>query len=601
MGRRGADGSRSGGSRAAIPGAGTATIRCHDRNGTRVSQDNKNFVLFAVIAALILFGWPYLQSNLFPTANPAPSRIEGGETKVVRNPAADPAADSPTAVRDRAVVLRETPRVAIETPRMRGSINLRGARIDDLVLTGFRETIAKKSPPIRLLSPSGTGDAYFAAFGWSGEGVTPPAADAQWQASGTRLTPQTPVTLDLQQGSQRYRIVISVDDGYMFTVRQTVLNAGAAPIRIGTYGLLSRRGASMDADTWTIHAGPVYQAGSGVQFDVDYDDLDAAPSRFDAQGGWLGFTDHYWMTALIPAQDAPHALALRATGDRRHQADYRSPTLATVAPGATLTRSARFFAGAKEVDLLDRYEAEGVQRFSFAIDWGWFWFFEKPIFYYLDWLFWMVGNFGVAIILLTITVRAIMFPIAQRQFASMAKMRAVQPKMRALQERFKDDKVRQQQEIMALYKTEKINPLAGCVPTLIQIPIFYALYKVLLLTIEMRHQPFVGWIRDLSAPDPLTPINLFGLLPFTPPSFIAIGVVPILLGISMYFQFKLNPQPLDETQKQVFAILPWVLMFVMAPFAVGLQVYWITSNLLTVLQQKLLYARHPELLEAKLK
>ncbi len=249
--------------------------------------------------------------------------------------------------------------------------------------------------------------------------------------------------------------------------------------------------------------------------------------------------------------------------------------------------------------LLDRYaDKQGFAMLDYGIDWGWFRIVEKPIFYYLDWLFRMVGNFGLAIILLTVTIRGLMFPIAQRQFASMANMRAIQPKMKALQEKYKDDKPRQQQEIMALYKAEKVNPLAGCLPTFLQIPIFYALYKVLLLTIEMRHQPFVLWIKDLSAPDPLTPVNLFGLLAFTPPHFIAIGVIPILLGISMYFQFKLNPAPMDEAQKQVFALMPWVLMFVMAPFAVGLQIYWITSNTLTILQQRLLYARHPGMKEA---
>jgi YidC/Oxa1 family membrane protein insertase len=562
-----------------------------------VSQDNKNFVLFAVIAALILFGWPYVQSTFFPTANPPATKIEGGKTKVVPNPGADPAADSPQAIRDRAIVLRETPRVAIETPRLRGSINLKGARIDDLVLIRHRQTIARNAAPIRLLSPSGTADAYFAGFGWSGTGVTGPDANAVWQASGTRLTPATPITLSTTKGTQRFQLTISVDDGYLFTIRQSVQNAGAAPIAVQPYGLLSRRGASADKDSWTIHIGPIYKDDGGVHFDTDLDDVDEAPYSYRAKGGWLGFTDHYWLTALVPPAGAEQQLELRGPGDGRHQADYRAASATTLAPGRTLTQTARFFAGAKEVDLLDRYEAEGlVPRFSFAIDWGWFWFFEKPIFYYLDWLFRMIGNFGVAIIVLTVTVRGLMFPIAQRQFASMARMRAVQPKMKAIQERFKEDKVRQQQEIMALYKAEKINPLAGCLPTLLQIPVFYALYKVLMLTIEMRHQPFVAWIKDLSAPDPLTPVNLFGLLPFTPPSFIAIGIIPILLGISMYFQFKLNPQPMDDAQKQVFAILPWVLMFVMAPFAVGLQVYWITSNVLTILQQKLLYARHPELM-----
>jgi len=565
-----------------------------------VKNDQKNFLLFAVLAALVLFGWPYIANHFFPAANPPVTKLEDGKSKPVANPATDPAADTANAIRDRAQVLRETPRVAIETPAVRGSINLRGGRIDDLVLLRHKETIAKDSPPVRLLSPSGTADAYFAQFGWSGTGITPPPADALWTASGTKLTPTTPVTLTTQAGSQRYLMQIAVDANYMFTVRQSIVNTGAQPVQVATYGLLSRRGAPIDKDTMTIQVGPIYEAGNGVKFDVDYKDIDAAPTTFNAKGGWLGFTDHYWMTALIPDQNVQHGLSLKG-GDQRHQADYRSPTLATLNPGQAMTQSARFFAGAKENKVLNAYEEQGVPYFSRAIDWGWFRVVEEPIFVYLDWLFRMVGNFGVAIILLTLTIRGLMFPIAQRQFASMAAMRAIQPKLKVLQERYKDDKPRLQQEMMALYKTEKVNPVAGCLPTLIQIPIFYALYKVLLLTIEMRHQPFVGWIKDLSAPDPATILNLFGYLDFTPPHFLAIGIVPVLLGISMYFQFKLNPAPMDDMQKQVFGLMPWVLMFIMAPFAVGLQVYWITSNLLTIAQQQLLYSRHPGMKQAAAK
>ncbi|WP_288411742.1 membrane protein insertase YidC [uncultured Sphingomonas sp.] len=565
-----------------------------------MKNDQKNFLLFAVLAALVLFGWPYIANHFFPAANPPVTKLEDGKSKPVANPATDPAADTADAIRDRAIVLRETPRVMIETPAVRGSINLRGGRIDDLVLLRHKESIAKDSPPVRLLSPSGTADAYFAQFGWSGTGITPPPADALWTASGTKLTPTTPVTLTTQAGSQRYLMQISVDANYMFTVRQSIVNTGAQPVQVATYGLLSRRGAPVDKDTMTIQVGPIYEAGNGVKFDVDYKDIDAAPTTFNTKGGWLGFTDHYWMTALIPDQNAQHGLSLKGA-DQRHQADYRSPTLATLNPGQAMTQSARFFAGAKENKVLNAYEEQGVPYFSRSIDWGWFRVVEEPIFVYLDWLFRMVGNFGVAIILLTLTIRGLMFPIAQRQFASMAAMRAIQPKLKVLQERYKDDKPRLQQEMMALYKTEKVNPVAGCLPTLIQIPIFYALYKVLLLTIEMRHQPFVGWIKDLSAPDPATILNLFGYLDFTPPHFLAIGIVPVLLGISMYFQFKLNPAPMDDMQKQVFGLMPWVLMFIMAPFAVGLQVYWITSNLLTIAQQQLLYSRHPALKQAPAK
>ena len=559
-----------------------------------MKEDRKNFVVFAVIAALILFGWPLIQNRFFPSNPPATKIVDGKQVPVV-NSTANPTVTTPSAIRDRRVVLAETPRVAIETPRLKGSINLKGARIDDLVLLDYKQTVDKNSAPIRLLSPAGAEGAYFAGFGWRTDGLNPPAADAVWTASAPVLRPGQPVTLTAANATgQRFQIALSVDKDYMFTVQQTVANGGGAAVPVAAYGYVNR-GISADPDTWTIHVGPMSVNNGSAQYGPNWKDLDKAPTRFTTTGGWLGFTDKYWLATLIPDQAKAFDGQFRAGAGGTYQADYTLQPQ-TLAPGKQITQTTRFFAGAKEVALLDRYtDKEGATKLDYALDWGYLRVLEKPIFYYLDWLFRLVGNFGVAIILLTVTIRALMFPIAQRQFASMAAMRAVQPKMKALQERFKDDKVRMQQEVMALYKQEKVNPLAGCLPTLIQIPIFYALYKVLMLTIEMRHQPFVLWIKDLSAPDPLTPVNLFGLLPFVPPHFIAIGVVPILLGISMYFQFKMNPQPMDDAQKQVFAILPWVLMFVMAPFAVGLQVYWITTNCISILQQRLLYARHPGL------
>ncbi|MBB4616760.1 membrane protein insertase YidC [Sphingomonas abaci] len=560
-----------------------------------MKDDRQNFVLFAVFAALILFGWPLIQNKFFPT-NPPATKIVDGKQVPVPNPANYPTATGPAATRDRNVVLAETPRVRIETPRLRGSINLKGARIDDLVLIDYKETVAKNSPPIRLLSPAGAPDAYFAGFGWRTDGLQPPAADTVWTASAPVLSPGKPVNLDATgPGGQRFRLTFSVDDNYMFTVRQTVLNAGAAPVSVAPYGYVNRIGVSKDPDSWTIHTGPMSVNNGSASYGPNFKDLAKGPTQFSTTGGWLGFTDKYWLTALLPDQSATFTGQFRAGANDAYQGDVTINPRA-LKPGQAITQSTRFFAGAKEVRLLDQYtDHEGATKLDYALDWGYFRFIEKPIFYYLDWLFSHVYNFGVAIILLTITIRALLFPIAQRQFASMAAMRAIQPRMKALQEKYKDDKVRLQQEVMALYKAEKVNPLAGCVPTLIQIPIFYALYKVLMLTIEMRHQPFILWIKDLSAPDPLTPVNLFGLLPFVPPHWAAIGVVPILLGISMYFQFKLNPQAMDETQRQVFAFLPWVLMFVMAPFAVGLQIYWITTNCISILQQRLLYARHPGL------
>jgi YidC/Oxa1 family membrane protein insertase len=386
----------------------------------------------------------------------------------------------------------------------------------------------------------------------------------------------------------------------MFTVEQSVSNAGTAPVVARTYAYVSRDGKSKDVDAWTNHVGPIGVFGGKANYSVNYEDLDTAGpggTRFQSKGGWMGFGDHFWLAALVPPQDAGVDTGFRAGGNT-YQADYALAP-ATIAPGTAKSVTSHLFAGAKETNILDNYEDNlGITYFGKAIDWGWFEVVEKPIFKYLDWLFRLTTNFGVAIILLTLTVRGLMFPIAQKQFASMAAMRVVQPKMKALQERYKDDKPRLQQETMALYKSEKINPLAGCAPILLQIPVFYALYKVLMLTIEMRHQPFVGWIKDLSAPDPF----FFGLFPnLGLPAFLAIGILPIIVGVTQYIQFKLNPAPMDPAQEQVFKIMPFVLIFVMAPFAAGLQVYWMTTNILTILQQKLLYSRHPVLSQAVVK
>ncbi len=561
------------------------------------NADQRNMILALVLSAIVLFGWSALSSRFFPTANKPATRIEAGKTVVLPNPAADPAADGPAALRERAVVLGESPRVRIATPRLAGSINLKGARIDDLVLTTQRETIARNSPPIRLLSPAGAKDAYFAGFGWSGDGLRVPDANTPWTASATVLAPGRPVTLRWDNGlGQLFTIGFAVDDGYMFTVTQSVANTGAGAVAARPYGLVSRAGVSKDPDSWTIHTGPIGVFSGAANYDVDFSDLDEAGAggqRFATTGGWLGFGDKYWLTALVPDQKVPVDAAFRTGGGKRYQAEF-TPAAMVVQPGRSAAYTSHFFAGGKEATLLDSYVAKlGIDKFDRAIDWGWFIWFEKPIFYLLDWLFRTAGNFGVAIILLTCIVRGLMFPVAQKQFKSMAAMRTLQPKIKALQERHKDDKVLLQQETLKLYQSEKVNPIAGCLPVVLQIPIFYALYKVLMLTLEMRHQPFALWIRDLSAPDPLTPFNLFGLLNFELPHFLHLGILPILLGITMYLQFKLNPQPMDEMQKQVFSIMPWVFMFIMAPFAAGLQLYWVVSNTLTIAQQKWLYSRHP--------
>jgi len=558
-------------------------------------NDNKNLILAVVLSALILLGWMWAANKFFPTANPPSVKVENSKQQqpVPSQSQAQPTQQAaPQVLRNRTAVLGSTPRVRIETPSLQGSLNLKGAQIDDLVLVKQKETIAKNSPPVRLLSPLGAPGAYVASFGWTGQGTTAPTLDTVWQSDGQLLAPGRPVTLSTQSADGvRYEMKIAVDDGYLFSVDQRVINASGKPVIVRPIGLVSRSGKSSDPSTWTNHVGPISVFDGKADYDVNWKDLDQkGAASFDNVGGWLGFTDKYWLTALAPAGNM--AADFRHSPSGGYQADYALAPVA-VAPGQTAATQARLFAGAKEKAWLDRYEDAGFTKISKSIDWGWFEFFMRPIFDLLVFLFHTVGNFGVAIICLTLIVRGIMFPIAQKQFQSMAAMRKVQPKMKAIQERFKDDRARQQQEIMKLYQEEKINPAAGCLPILLQIPVFYALYKVLLVSVEMRHQPFVGWIHDLSAPDSaslLTVAHHFGWTWFPP--FLGLSVLAFLLGATMWAQFKLNPQQMDPTQQQIFAIMPWMMMFVMAPFASGLQLYWVTSNVLTILQQWWLYKKY---------
>ena len=598
-------------------------------------DDKRNIIMAVLLTGIILFGWPLMMERFFPDmanknevveqANvPATDQVPAGTGSSSGTPATGNADIAATAesgkIRPLATVLRENPRVLIETPRLNGSVNLKGGRIDDLTLTDHTVDMSKDSKPIRLFAPSGTENAYFSRFGWAGEGVAVPDDNSIWSTDGSKLTPETPVTLGwANETGQTYIIKLSIDPDYLITSEQTVINRGANPIAIRPYGLLNRKRdldniPPSEASTWTIHSGPVGVYEGAANYDVDYKNLAgeepgffaslfgtsavAGTNAYDKEVSWLGFTDKYWLGALVPENISDVDGRFRSGGGDIFQAEIAKKNPQIVASGQQLKTTTRLFAGAKENALLEKYEAEfGIKNLDRAIDWGWFYWFEKPLFYLLNWLFKLVGNFGVAIILMTFVVRGVMFPIAQKQFASMAQMRAVQPKMKAIQEKHKDDKQVQQQEIMKLYKEEKVNPLAGCLPIFLQIPIFFALYKVLMLSIEMRHQPFALWIKDLSAPDPLTPVNLFGLLPFDPPTFLAVGVLPILMGITMHLQFKLNPAPMDPMQKQIFSIMPWILVFIMAPFAAGLQLYWTVSNILTIAQQKWLYSRHPQMKE----
>jgi YidC/Oxa1 family membrane protein insertase len=555
-------------------------------------NDSKNLILAVALSALVLLGWTWASNKYFPTANPPSTKIEAGKQQPLPQPNAQPAGPAtPKQQQSISAALASSPRVKIQTPSLGGSINLKGAQIDDLLLLDQRQTIARDSPPVRLLSPLGTPGGYIAQFGWTAQGGEAPALDTLWTADSQSLTPGHPVTLSTQTADgSRYQIKIGVDEGYLFTVEQSVTNASAQPLSVRPIGLVSRSTQSTDKSMWTNHVGPIGVFDGKANYSINWKDLDQGTTEaFNNSTGWLGFTDKYWLTALIP--QGPMNGEFRRGPSGGYQADFSLPPT-TVAPGQTATTQTRLFAGVKEKEWLNRYEAAGIPQFSYAIDWGWFHWFMIPIFDLLLFLFHTLGNFGLAIICLTFVVRAIMFPIAHKQFQSMAAMRKIQPKMKALQERFKDDKQRQQQEILKLYQAEKINPAAGCLPILLQIPVFYALYKTLLVSVEMRHQPFIGWIKDLSAADPLTPVNLFGLLHFTPPAFLAIGILPILVGATQYVSMKLNPQPMDPAQAQMFAIMPWFLVFMMAPFAAGLQLYWITNNLLTMAQQWFLYRKY---------
>jgi YidC/Oxa1 family membrane protein insertase len=552
------------------------------------SPDTRNIITAVLLSALVLIGWTFVADRFLPAPPPAASAAAPGAKPPT---GAAPALPAAAAVAPRAAVLAASPRVAIDTPRLKGTINLVGARFDDLVLPGYRQTTDARSPPVRLFSPSRTADAQFAQFGWVGAGA--PAADALWQADRPVLTPAAPVTLTHTAANGLvYQMVIAVDRDFLFTVQQRVRNPGAQAVSLQPFGLVTRRGEAPAAEV-NVHVGPVAVL-DGTLKDSEIENKTLAEEgakRFTSVGGWLGLTEKYWLAAVVPDQKARIAATFQQAGGQT-QAGWLADTI-SVPAGGEVASTARLFAGAKEVQLLDRYAENGIPMLDKAVSWGWFEVIAKPIFHLLDWLFRLTGNFGVAIIGLTLVVRAALFPIANKQYESMAKMRLVAPRMKAIQEQFANDKMRAQQEMMALYKTERVNPLAGCLPLLLQIPIFYALYKTLLISIEMRHQPFVLWITDLSAPDPLTPLNLFGLIAWQPPAFIALGVLPILLGITMWLQQRLNPAALDPVQRQVFAIMPWLFMFFMAPFAAGLQLYWCINNLVSIAQQLYMNRKFP--------
>ncbi len=567
--------------------------------------DQRNLILAVVISVTILLGWQLLfpAPEMVPPVDPAVSQeagqMPGGDALPPVAPAhmaAPGGVMAPTpgmpAIIDRSQVIARVDRLLIDAPRLHGSISLKGARFDDLTLSNYREDLDKDSAPITLLSPTGARKAYFASFGWvaaPGTDTALPDDDSLWTADKDTLRPNDPVTLTWDNGQGLvFKRVVTLDNGYMFRIEQSVENRSDAPVSVLPYGLISRYETPETTGFYILHEG-LLGVFDGTLEEVDYDDVrDDGQQRLQTTGGWLGITDKYWLTALVPNQTQPVAarfLYQLTDNTDRYQADFVGP-MRTAQPGASVAAVQHLFAGAKEVDLLDDYaEVLEIDNFDLAIDFGWFYFLTKPLFIGLLFINKYLGNMGVAIIVLTLLIKLALYPLANTSYKAMSKMKKLQPEMKKLQERFKDDKVRLNQEMMTLYKNEKANPAAGCLPILVQIPVFFALYKVLFVTIEMRHAPFFGWIQDLSAPDPTSLFNLFGLIPWDPPAFMIIGVWPLIMGFSMYIQQKLNPAPTDPIQAKIFLFLPIVFTIMLAQFPAGLVIYWTINNVLSIAQQ----------------
>ena len=499
---------------------------------------------------------------------------------------------------DATAVKDDSPRLRIEAQRVQGSVRLRGARIDDLLLYDYRNTLDSDSGDIVLLSPAGTQNAYYTEFGWAvGVGTDMPVPDTTtlWQANGDVLVPRAPITLEWDNGQGLlFQRTISVDENYLISISQRVSNRSTAPVTLHPYGLVSRSNPPNTLGFFILHEGPIGVLNDELE-EVDYDDLqDDGRQTVQSTGGWLGITDKYWLTALIPDQTEAIDTSFNHSvidGGDRYQVDFLGA--ARVIPaGGVVEVSNRLFAGAKEVHLLDKYtETQNIPRFDLAVDFGWFYFLTKPIFYVLDYLNRVLGNFGLAILVFTVIIRILFYPLANKSFRAMHAMRKLQPEMTKMREQYSEDRQRLHKEMMELYKREKVNPMAGCLPIAMQIPVFFALYKVLFVTIEMRHAPFYGWIQDLSAPDPTSLFNLFGLIPWDPPMFLHIGIWPLLMGISMFLQQKINPQPVDPMQAKIFLALPVVFTFVLANFPAGLVIYWTWNNMLSMAQQWTIYKR----------
>ena len=569
-----------------------------------MDDQNKNLILATALSLVVLIGWfalfPPPESTIldpnaeaFPKETPVPSAAELATSTAPQM----------------AVEGTDAPRVEINSPRVEGSLSLQGGRIDQLAFKDYRETLDEGAKIVNLLTPYDGEAGYYALYGWRpGGGMTleqVPGPNTLWTLeTGNTLTPTSPVGLVWSNDiGVTFRRQITIDENYLFGITQTAVNSGTSTAVIQPYGTLARHGEPADMKNFFIlHEGAVAMA-DGELAEIDYSDmadfkyLESEVARAEVtqvtESGWIGFTDHFWMTTLIPGPGSAFKSVAKYDERRNlYQTDAVLPT-ETVAPGQSVTVETQLFVGAKEWDTIRNYETNGVSGFLNSIDWGWFFFLTKPIFAVLFWLNGQIDNMGWSIIALTLLIKAGLFPLAYKSYVSMAKMKELQPEMEKLKERAGDDRQKLQQEMMTLYKKEKVNPASGCLPILLQIPIFFSLYKVIFVTLELRHAPWIGWITDLSAPDPSSILNLFGILPYAVPelgvfSIISLGILPILLGISMWVQQKLNPAPTDPTQAMIFAWMPWVFMFMLGTFASGLVVYWIANNTITFTQQYLI-------------
>ncbi len=586
-------------------------------------DEQRNFLIAIALSMAIIVGWqiffapppqktpgtqqPAATAQQQGAGGNAASGITSGEIPSAGQPSASAPAGTegvPQAAMSREQMLKAAPRVAIDTPSLRGSISLKGARLDDLVLKKYRETVEPDSANIVLLKPEGLADAYFVETGWApaaGAQVKLPTPQTLWEVEkGAKLAPDSAVVLKWDNGEGLiFRRTFTVDENYMFSVEQTVENRSGKPVTLFPYARVQRHGIPELEGFFILHEGLIGVLGGELQ-EITYGDIkedDARLQKRDSTGGWLGITDKYWAATIIPAdQKAPilgRFLYLTKNGRDVFQADWLAKNGITVADGASASTKALVFSGAKEVALVDGYERKfGIDRFELLIDWGWFYFITKPMFWLLHYLYQWLGNYGLAILAATVVIKLVMFPLSNKAYASMAEMKKLHPEMMRIRELYKDDPMQQQKAMMELYRKHKVSPMAGCLPMLVQIPIFFALYKVLFVTIDMRHQPFLGWIKDLSAPDPTSIFNLFGLIPWDPPLFLQIGVLPILMGLTMWVQMKLNPPPPDPIQKRLFDFMPILFVFILAPFPAGLVLYWTWNNILSIMQQYYIMRKH---------